>query len=835
MEIRDGIWDYMSETTVSTMNEASGGSTYSARVTFIEGVTEVEFTGVTAVATNGQTIVNPEGPITVSRNATVFYNDYYIELGWLREVEVLHDPLHLQSDYDVRLDAEDFEAPKGFTASAVKVTFSNCAFKTVPKLYSDELMAETPVWPPMDYNSSGRFLYDCPNVEKIAQQGHFGDNLKVLVLSSDFTYIQDGRLMLDALPTGGAPEVILSTMNLSLNWEDTLPSWGMSKLKICLGLLDGIDLVAKKGTTPAVPLLGLDFASATQLEYMDFGFNLHMEEDYEKDIVVTTGSLGIVLPDTVKKAPGAWRMWQNSTEAGKEAHVATPDGLRALELDGWADALEDYVGDRLTKDAMPLTPSGLVEAQGYYMKFLSNFDHNKDWVTSSPQDRMAHRVSLAAKIMIDGVQSQFTIQPLPPTVKRADFYAAGTYQHSEVVTDITIPAIPSSATVVDGAYMRTFYQAIGKEVKSDEVEFPQMVLTSVNHSEKGDLYECAKPEDIKLNESLDVMYNVVLVEDGPVVNMPWLEVPHSYSRSGGSQRDDTSVEYSYDRIYPLTEDSSINENYGGVGIIYVIQDWMKNTVVTGRYVTAEITNSIVLEREPLPNVTSAEDFQLETFYGSGVMPNRVNCLIPVSGTVPTGRSYQAAINVKPVRESTVMPNAIYRAFMPFYAIQDSLSPGGSMRYILRYYSAMLRPELQKYTFNSDELIIESGLTGADHSFIGLLPTTTRFTATVGDFASAHGIGGNLESQKYLSGVFTSNPRWTLMSPMTIWWVPGGLSFYTGQGFSYSYESEQETGQYFQAPSTDSIPGSAYAQAIDAYAIYLHTQDGQKSYQAANGG
>lgn len=860
MEIRDGLWDYMSETTVSTMDDSQVES-HSARVTFMEGTTEVEFTGVTAVATNGQTIVNPEGPIAVSRNATVFYDSNTLELDWMRKVEVLHDPLYLDTTFGfdghaVTLDAENFEAPNGFCATRSKVLFNNCAFKTVPKVYSDELMAELPVWPPYAYSDDNifedtQYLGNCPNVEKVAPQGQLGENLKVLYLPQDFTYMQDGKRMLDAFPTGGAPEVIVSLMGpFSVGWEEMFPSWDMSKLKICVGLLDDITLVAKKGTTPSIPLLGLDFASATELEVMSVGFNLAMDEDYDKDIVVTTGSLGIVVPDSVKEAPGAWRMWQNSTGSGKETHVATPEGLRALELDAWADALEDYVGDRLTKDAMPLTPSGLVDARGYYMKHLNNFDQNPEWVKEFPpaQDRMAHHVSLASKIMIDGVQSQFTIEPLPPTVERADFYAAGTYQHSEVVTDITVPAIPSSATTINGAYMRTFYQAIGKEVKSGEVDFPQMVLTRVNHGSKGVLYECTKPEDVKLNECYDAIYRAYLEpwdEDGNppgIALVPWPE--YGYNYNSYDVVEETTVEYSDEYLPSITADPSRNENYRGLGLLHVIRDWMKNTVVKSRYVTAEITNSIVLEREPLPSVTVARDFQLETFYGSGVMPNRVNCLIPVSGTTPTGRSYQAAINVKPVRESTVMPDAAYNHELSNGAAQE---PGFERVYngshALRYYTALLRPELQKYTFNSDELIIEPGLTGTDESFIGLLPPTTKFSSSVGQFATDHGIGGNLDLPLYLSGVFTFNPRWTLMYPMNAWRFPPFsvqriTRYYVKPGFSYSDEPASETGVLYQAPDNDNLryeDEDFDGIALDAYTIYLHTQDGQKSFQEANGG
>ena len=845
MDIHDGIWDYMSETTVSTVK--SSNDTYSARVTFMDGVTEVEFMGVEAVATNSQLTMNPEGPIAVSKNATVFYDRFSIELDWMKYVKTLHDPLHLDPSwsYTIELHAEDFEAPKGFSATSAELYFVNSLFTTVPRFYSDELMAELTVWPPLAYqndssNQTSFYLDNCPNVNKVAPQGQLGDNLRVLYLPREFTYVQDGKRMLDAFPTGGAPEAIVSTIGaMTLGWEDVLPSWDLSNLKLCVGLLDNIELVAKKGTTPSIPLLGVDFASLTKVESMSFGFNLTIEEDYESDIVVTTGSLGIVLPDSVTEAPGAWRMWQHSTGSGKETHVATPQGLRALELDAWADALEDYVGDRLTADAMPITPPNLVDARGYYMKYITSFDHNDTWtVDEGPQDRMAHEVSLAAKIMIDGVQSQFTIQPLPSTVEYADFYAAGTYQHSEVVTDITVPAIPSSATTVNGAYMRTFYQAVGAEVKSAEVEFPQMVLTRVYHTAKGALYECTKPADVKLDQTYDALYEVALREGIEPTTAPFPELGYSYDLRGDSGYSETEVSYSSEYMPGVTADTSRNEDYNGLGLLHVIRDWMKNTVVKGRYVTAEITNSIVLEREPLPNVSSAKDFQLETFYGSGVMPDRVNCLIPVSGTVPTGRSYQSAINVKPVRESTVAADAIYNWKMPGEANMVDLSRYISTVLLLRYHTALLRPELQKYTFNSDELIISAGLTGTDESFIGMLPTTTKFSSPLESFASSHGIGSNLATTLYLSGMFTGNPRWTLMAPMILWRFEGAWdTYFVKTGFSYDNPHDDESGYAFQAPSNDvlDVVGNDYGKIIDPYAVYLHTQDGQKSFIAAHGG
>lgn len=529
-----------------------------------------------------------------------FRNNHFVVAGnisnFLSQFEIVYDcfPEYVEYRGNIIINSEDFISKKGiFDNADTAVEFRNSTFKIAPKIYSDAAMKEFQHFPLA--MSLPRYNWqpfiECPNLEKIENQGTFGERLEALFPCNLAYYDDDGFANLSAYPSGGAPKFIQEFVQAEkIHFSERMPIFDTSRLKYAVNPFKIEKIVIDAQGAPQLPFGGLDYSGLDMEKLWLYDSKITVNLPYQEPLsfAFSWGTLGIVAPDSCKDVKNLHRIWQLSYGDRQICDIATPEILKTKVHFGWGNSLETFLEGEpdLTEDLMSLVPENIQRIQGFYQKDVLGED------TFGPSRFGSYR----SRMMLNNSPHAYAVQRLPETCETVCGYAVNLYAHQEIETDIFIPALPSNVIYIRDCYRRTFYNATGTPQALPSSDVEPAILIAWNQS--GNSY---KPINLIINA--DSTFTSELGDH-------WAEA-------------DSSLIYRRDAF---TGNATATESWGNYSE-------MLTDLKTSGQASAElriISSEIVLEANSFNNLQFSGSFQQDCYFGAGIDPRVVDGILPLN-------------------------------------------------------------------------------------------------------------------------------------------------------------------------------------------------------------
>lgn len=531
----------------------------------------------------------------------------------LSHFEIVYDPIPFSGDYNewdpslnLKIDSPDFQVPNGLFGSCdIAPTFSGSTFKVGPKIYSDEAMKQFQYFPLIN---GWEPFKDCPNLERIENQGVFGDALEGLLECHLSFKKSDGFDSLAAYPSGGAPRFIKNYINAeTIHFSERFPEISAERLKTAENPFNIENIVVNTFGSPQFPFGGIDYSEAEMdTLYFDFNFDFILPEDFNKNFVFGLGIFGITAPKSCKDVKGGfYKLFEFSEyDEQEKISIVTQDFLKENFSFFWGKDLEEFLlehSEKFTVDLVPKVCDGLKRIDAYY---------SRDVIGALKS--INYRSPYRHKIFLNDNPHTIEVQRLPETTEIVMRYAMELYANLIIEDDIFVPALPSGVRYIRDAYKRLFYNSIG----------PQRAITSPMEKETVILLGFNRSRD----NSRDTDNVVYIIPNATAEDSGGFEAHYNSANNGRSLR-------SHGSSYTFKAETA-PETYAE--LINLVKNSNSNLF------SNVIESDIILEKNSFNALEFCGGFQDQCFFGAAIDPRNVDALIPLNA-LKSWKSYEQSL------------------------------------------------------------------------------------------------------------------------------------------------------------------------------------------------
>lgn len=489
----------------------------------------------------------------------------------------------------IAINSPDFQAPNGMFENCDHApVFGGSTFKVAPKVYSAEAMKDFQYFP---ITSGWAPFKDCPNLERIENQGVFGDRLEGLI-ECDLSFKKpNGYDSLEAYPSGGSPRFIKDFVKADvIHFSERFPEFSAERLENSVNAFKINTIIVDNFGAPIFPFGGINYFEAPAMDKFYIDFNFDFIEDINENFVFGLGIFGITFPEICKDVRGLYKVFQFSYLRQEAVHVLTPDFLKDNFNSYWGDSVEEFLlenSERYTAELIPKVCAGLKRVDDYYYRKISG-----EWVNS-------FYIVQRNKIFLNGEKHIIEVQRLPATVEVVMKYAMNLYSHLIIEEDYFIPALPAGVRYIQDAYKRLFYNSIGpyQEITSPMETEPTILIAWSRSSHRSGISANA----------INIIANATAETEGEFMTL--------YDSVPGSLSEHTDSYTSEAIARPETYEDLI--------------EFVKNSESSDLYYCV-IQNNIVLEKNSLNSLEFCGGFQEDCFLGAAIDPRNIDALIPLN-------------------------------------------------------------------------------------------------------------------------------------------------------------------------------------------------------------